>query len=154
MTFTRWPLHHVLVALSRPLRLLETVGISWIFKCEIWIERVRGVKVPSIWCYCAFLGSVALVMPFSFLHDLFFQREMLDFMFTWDEDVSRVMCWVFCLHLYSPLLKWIIVGLEGVSFTGRLLACSLSFLVSFILLSCIFFCCTYFWPFSSHLQLL
>lgn len=80
---------------------------------------------------------------------------MLDFIFTWTEAISCVMWWVFHLHLYSPVLKWVIVGLWKTSYTARLGAWSMS--VSLFLLFCcrVFFCrYTYSWPFTSHLQLL
>lgn len=59
------------------------------------------------------------------------------------------MCWVFCLHLYNPVLKWIIVGLEGTSYTGRLVAWSLFFF-------CLFpsFCCHVFFSVVLILDLL
>jgi len=42
------------------------------------------------------------------------------------EDISCVVCQVFYLHLYSLVLKWVVVELDGAGYTGRLGACSLS----------------------------
>lgn len=85
-------------------------------------QRSRSPKYLVLLC---FSRERNIGDAFALVYMIYSFKEMLDFISTWNEDISCVMCWVFCLHLYSSALKWIIVGLEGTSYTGRLVAWSL-----------------------------